>query len=315
MPTNEDLIPLALAGDQDAYTKLFKNLKPLVGKISWRYFKGSVDGEDYECNALSHILMRLNKFDGNAKFTTWATRVAINQALEYLRRGKTEREQTVHYDDAVDPDNPESVTFAASMADKRNGYARVEAQWDTKKVLDHMRPDDRDILVAKVFHGFSMEELATAKRKTIPAVKSDLLRAKERAREIMEGLENGSIEGLSTDSEEGIERNPLIDRIVQESPSKTLYGTLRPKICVCGCGKEFMQTGTSQKYIPGHRPDQVKGASSRRRGTSLPAAVPIDPLADVRVTISVSTKALDRLILMLPAKLKATAVERLLEGL
>lgn len=187
MSTNEDLVSRALRGDQDAYTRLFKNMTPIVERISWRYFKGSADGYDFEFNTMSHILMRLHKFDGKSQFSTWATRVAINQALEFIRRDKHMRNMLC-IDDAKDPGDAMSGSFAATIVDKNDAYVSMETGWNVQKMLARLRPGDRDLLMAQVIQGHTLKDLARERKKTIPAIKACLVRAKRNARSILKNL-------------------------------------------------------------------------------------------------------------------------------
>lgn len=99
--------------------------------------------------------------------------------------------------------------------------------------------------------------------------------------------------------------------------------TYAPRVCICGCGESFVPTGVAHKYKEGHKPKAVKKALGGGRRKKIKAAKPgkasalatvAAPVGDApeMVTVRVPATALDRLILMLPAKLKASAIEKLL---
>ena len=168
---NEELIPLALAGDQDAYTQLFKNLKGIVTKTSTKFFRGQWLGIDFEADCYSHILMNLHKFKGTAKFSTWATRVAFNVALQMLRAAKAREGRNISIDLPISEDGT-GVTYAETIPDTRNSFAAMEAKWDLDLILSKVHPKRRYFLIARRLDGVSLDELATSHGITLPSVKA-----------------------------------------------------------------------------------------------------------------------------------------------
>lgn len=78
-----DTIKEALAGNQDAYTEIYNKVKPRVEHISYRFFSNKDD--DFIQKVMISVLLKLNSFKGNSNITTWATRIAINEAKMKIR--------------------------------------------------------------------------------------------------------------------------------------------------------------------------------------------------------------------------------------
>jgi RNA polymerase sigma-70 factor (ECF subfamily) len=180
--TNEELIPLALAGDQDAYTQLFKNLNRIVMKTSNKFFKWGWMGIDFEADCYAHILMNLHKFKGTSKFSTWATRVAINVALMMLRQAKARENRNISIDDTIMDDGSGS-SFAQTIPDPRDAFAALEAKWDVDRLLAEVSPNKRYAIASHILDGVSFRELAINMGKTVPATKSLVRRGLFQARE------------------------------------------------------------------------------------------------------------------------------------
>lgn len=95
------------------------------------------------------------------------------------------------------------------------------------------------------------------------------------------------------------------------------------KVCRCGCGESYTATGNAQVYKDGHKPLKSKQPGKPRTKKSKSAAKPKQAGIVVTATASevemvsvrVPAAALDKLILMLPAKMKASAIEKLLAEL
>lgn len=300
MVSNEDLVQLALSGDQDAYTALYSRLVPVISKVSWKFFHGNLYSEDFEVDAQSHILMRLHKFNGEAKFSTWATRVAINYGLGVLRASKKARERSVSLDDTI---GESDVSVGSTLADTRNPFARLEARCDAEKILSRMNPKDRDLVVAVHVHGMSSAEIATRTGRTLRSAKTAIHRAKFRGMNIMSDLQNNTLESLPVDSETGFSTNPVADRIVHEC---------EPKICHCGCGETFTSMSSLRKYKHGHSPTAKGIKTGKRIEDKLISALVSQAPASEMVTLRVSASVIDRLISSFSTKQKAAALERML---
>ena len=80
------LIEAARAGDQRALDQLLRRHEPRVHAICRRLAGNEADALDATQEALIAIVKGLPRFDGRAKFSTWAYRVATNACLDELRR-------------------------------------------------------------------------------------------------------------------------------------------------------------------------------------------------------------------------------------
>ena len=76
----------AADGDHDALDALLRIHTPLVHGVCRRILGNPDDALDATQDALLAIARRIDTFDGRAKFTTWAYRVATNAALDESRR-------------------------------------------------------------------------------------------------------------------------------------------------------------------------------------------------------------------------------------
>jgi RNA polymerase sigma-70 factor (ECF subfamily) len=178
--TPEALVRKARAGDQDAYATLYKLLKPRVTALSWKFFKGGHQTDEFVCDALSKILTSLRQFDGRSQFTTWATRVAINLALQRLTRENRVARNSVGLDSSVCEGGDPLVDILPDPVDE---YTRIEAKNQLATLLARVPYKDREILTLAYVEGHSNEELAEMLRTTVPGVKSRKTHAFRRVRE------------------------------------------------------------------------------------------------------------------------------------
>lgn len=86
--TDLDLHTAAVAGDRDAMGELLARHESMVFTVCRRLLGNDPDAADATQDTLIKLVTRLETYDGRAKFSTWAYRVASNTCLDELRRRK-----------------------------------------------------------------------------------------------------------------------------------------------------------------------------------------------------------------------------------
>jgi len=77
-----ELLAAAKAGDAEAVETLLTSVRDRIYRLSLRMVTHRADAEDATQEILVKILTRLATFRGDAKFTTWAHRIAVNHLLD-----------------------------------------------------------------------------------------------------------------------------------------------------------------------------------------------------------------------------------------
>lgn len=88
----EDLVRLAIDGDQGALDLVVRALQPDVYGIALRMLWNKEDAEDATQEILVRVVTRLSQFDFRSRLRTWAYRIAVNYVLD-VKRSATERLQ------------------------------------------------------------------------------------------------------------------------------------------------------------------------------------------------------------------------------
>ena len=83
-----DLLVLASAGDRDAGSELFSGHAPALYRTAIRLLGSHEDAEDAVQNCLLAAWRNLKRFEGRSKFSTWLTRIVVNEALQEIRRNR-----------------------------------------------------------------------------------------------------------------------------------------------------------------------------------------------------------------------------------
>ena len=98
--TDEVLVSAAKDGNQRAFEVLVERHQQRMLAFARRYTRVREDAEDVVQQTFQKAFIHLNKFQGKSSFSTWLTRIAINEALMLMRRGRALRE--IPLDDSSD---------------------------------------------------------------------------------------------------------------------------------------------------------------------------------------------------------------------
>ena len=87
--TEAALVARARWGDGGAITKLVDSHFPRVRSVAWRVVRNWAAAEDVAQDALWKAWQHLSDFEERAAFSTWLTRIAVNEAVGLLRKRRT----------------------------------------------------------------------------------------------------------------------------------------------------------------------------------------------------------------------------------
>jgi DNA-directed RNA polymerase specialized sigma24 family protein len=80
------LVEEAINGSSAAFGVLFDRYERRVLRVAWRVLRNDEDAEDAAQQAFEHAYVHLRGFQRQSRFSTWLTRIAINDALMLLRK-------------------------------------------------------------------------------------------------------------------------------------------------------------------------------------------------------------------------------------
>jgi len=95
------------AGDHAAFPELIKQSSSTARRAIRTIARNPADVDDVMLDTFVKAFQALRSFDQRSKFSTWLTRIAINNALMLLRRQKTKREISLE----IDGEEPETTSF------------------------------------------------------------------------------------------------------------------------------------------------------------------------------------------------------------
>jgi RNA polymerase sigma-70 factor (ECF subfamily) len=167
-PSDEQLLASFLGGDVRAFDLLVERHAGRVYAICYRYFGNASDAEDAAQEAFVALLRRGGTFRGQAGFSTWLFRVAMNTCHD-LARKRARRPRSADTDVATLVDHGDEDLLA-----------NCELALELRQALATLDPGQRRLITLHDIHGLPYAEVAKQLGMPIGTVKSRIHRAHAR---------------------------------------------------------------------------------------------------------------------------------------
>jgi RNA polymerase sigma-70 factor (ECF subfamily) len=186
---DEDIkfVLLCKQGDVDAFEVLVERYQKKVLNIAYRMTDNYEDACDVVQESFLSAFKSINKFRGEAKFSTWLTGITINHAKNRLKQIKTR-----YYNEGTSIDDP---------VETHNGSYNIEPQSPEIPIVEQLVQKDiqaqvqrcvnsldeayREVVVLRDMQGFSYEEISRLLKLPEGTVKSRLFRARDALRDCL----------------------------------------------------------------------------------------------------------------------------------
>jgi RNA polymerase sigma-70 factor (ECF subfamily) len=171
------IIKRAARGDVRAHEILYRAFASPVYSLCLRFTRVPAHAEDLVQETFIEVMRSINQFRGEAAIGTWIRRVAVTKALMFLRSAWTARSQSLAEDwDDMTPGD------AASHGISRH----PDDALDLDAALANLPEVSRVVVWLHDVEGFTHKEIAAAMGKTESFSKSQLSRAYQRLRPMLE---------------------------------------------------------------------------------------------------------------------------------
>jgi len=177
------LVSAAKTGDLGAFEELVNRYEARIFRLTMNITQNREDAQDATQDAFLKSFQNLNRFQGDSRFYTWLVRIAVNEALMKLRK---RRPNVVSLDEPVETEEdviPHEIQDWDPTPEQR--YARTEMNSILNEAIGKLDPIFRTVFLLRDVEQVSTEETAEALGISVPAVKSRLLRARLKLREIL----------------------------------------------------------------------------------------------------------------------------------
>ena len=176
------LVVAAKNGDEQAFETLFKRHRQKILRVVLRYAHVREDAEDIVQQSFQKAFVYLHKFEGKSSFSTWLTRIAINESLMLLRHGRALREVSVD-DHSEAEGNAASLEISDSSPNPEASYLQRERAQILSETLGNLRPGMRKAIELRELAELSTEQTAEQMGLSVGAVKARIFHGRRKLRE------------------------------------------------------------------------------------------------------------------------------------
>ena len=169
-------------GDRAEFAKLVDAYSAPIYRLGLRMLGNEQDAEDVLQNTFISALTHLSGFEGRSSVLTWLYRIAVNESLMILRRGKPE----VNIDD-VDSSDENDVAHPTQFVDwgalPEDELLSAEGKQALDNAIQNLPENLRMVFLLRDIQDLSIKDTADALNLSEANVKVRLLRARLMLRE------------------------------------------------------------------------------------------------------------------------------------
>jgi len=168
--TDEELVALSLRGDADSFNELVLRWERPIYALAYRTIGRDEDARDICQETFLRAFRSLPAFRGQAKFSSWLYRIALNLCRDWIRRER--RTALVQAPEGVE------IAEMAAQIEPVESIEDLVARRDLARVIERamarLSEDQRTAIVLKEYHGLTFQEIADVVGCPLSTVKTRL---------------------------------------------------------------------------------------------------------------------------------------------
>ena len=180
----------AKSGHKGAFGELYERHHRKAYRTALGILRNQQDAEDAVQQAFQRALINLERFREDSTFSTWFTRIAINEALLLLRQRRTRGPLHARSLDAAERDV--GVEIADNGPTPEEMLCQTERHAALRQAIGRLRKDLRIVVLLAELQGLTSVEVARRLGLTVSAVKGRIIRARRVLRKHLERSFSGA---------------------------------------------------------------------------------------------------------------------------
>ena len=184
--TDEDrrLVLLAREGDRGAFSRLVQKYAGLVRALVRARLRRRAEGEDVAQDVFLLAWKRLPSLAEPERFAGWISTIAVNRALEVLRRNDRRRTTSL---EAAEVDPPDTRTDGPAAGAAASGLEREEEVERMMRCLGRLDERTQAVLLLRFREEHAVKDIAVSLGEQPPAVAMRISRGLRKLRAMLEG--------------------------------------------------------------------------------------------------------------------------------
>ena len=170
--TDEDIVGRVVQGQTALFEVLMRRHNERIYRAARAILRDDKESEDVMQQAYVNAYVNLRQFDGRARFSTWLTRIAVNEAIARARKQgryealESETGNVEMFMSAQPAPDPERLAFSRELAGL------------LESAVDNLVDGCREVFMLREIEGMSTAETAQVLGVSEDVVKTRLSRAK-----------------------------------------------------------------------------------------------------------------------------------------
>ncbi len=170
MRTDEELVALATGGDADSFNQLVQRWERPIYALAYRVIGRQEEARDVCQETFLRAYRSLPGFKGEAKFSSWVYRIALNLCRDWMRKQK--RTPVVQAPEGMDITELAGEGGPVESIEDLVGRKRLSAV--VGEAMSRLPEEQRTAIILKEYHGMTFQEIADLQGCPLSTVKTRL---------------------------------------------------------------------------------------------------------------------------------------------
>ena len=181
--TDEELVARSISGDAESFNQLVLRWERPIYALAYRVIGREEEARDVVQETFLRAFRGIKNFRGQAKFSSWVYRIALNLCRDWIRRERRAPIQAA-------PEGIDLVELAAEQGPVESIetlVARRELGRAVAQAMATLPEEQRTAIILKEYHGLTFQEIADLQGCPLSTVKTRLYQGLSVVRRQLEG--------------------------------------------------------------------------------------------------------------------------------
>ena len=171
-------------GDETALAPLVERYKRMIYRLAVQITKNHADADDVMQETFIKVYRSIHTFRKDAAFETWLYRIAVNEALNFVKRRERRRECT--FETATEAEYEATARYRAQLANDPQAQAeKAELRQYVTEAVNSLPLKHRTVVILHEFEGLTHAEIASILNCSEGTVRSRLHYARKKLRTLL----------------------------------------------------------------------------------------------------------------------------------
>jgi RNA polymerase sigma-70 factor (ECF subfamily) len=168
--TDDELVARSMGGDAESFNQLILRWERPIYALAYRVIGREEDARDVCQETFLRAFRALPGFKGQAKFSSWIYRIALNLCRDWIRRQR--RAPVMQMPEGVDPG--ELMAERGPVESIEDLVGRRQLSEVVEEAMALLPEEQRTAIILKEYHGMTFQEIADMQGCPLSTVKTRL---------------------------------------------------------------------------------------------------------------------------------------------